>query len=159
MSSISQQWTELRLFNVKLNFGRCMLKKGNVTTFQLWLLIESNQEDTDGDISQLLNGLQQAFQKDFSSSTSDASCVQNPYRVSEKPDGMPVQNYECLKDTTSDTSLKQRFIELPLVEFRCSLLQEYSQFSEGAVLRLLPSSTNELCQAGCSRLAVTKSEI
>jgi len=84
--------------------------------------------------------------------------VQNPYRVSEKPDGMRVQNYEYLKDT-SDNSMKPRFIELPLVEFRCNLLQEYSQLSEGAVLRLLQPSTNEFCQAGCSRYAATKSEI
>jgi hypothetical protein len=55
---------------------------------------------------------------------------------------MPVQNYECLENTTSDTSLKPRFIELPLVEFWCILLQEYSQLSEGAALILLPSSTN-----------------
>jgi hypothetical protein len=106
-----------------------------------------------------VNSLQQAFQKYFPYSTSDASCVQNPYRVSDKPDGMPVQNYECLKDTTSDTSLKQRFIELPLVEFWRSLLQEYSQLSEGALLRLFPSSTNWLCQAGCLRYTATQQNL
>ena len=86
-------------FQRKLEFWRGDIKKRQCDCFPTVrdFLIESNQEALYGDISQLLNGLQHAFQKYFPSSTSDANCVENPYRVAEKPDGMPVQNYECRK--------------------------------------------------------------
>ena len=41
----------------------------------------------------------------------EATWVRNPYCFSEEPEGMSVQNYECLTAITSDTSLKQKFIE------------------------------------------------
>ena len=94
-----------------------------------------------------MNGLQQAFQKYFSSSTDDVAWVRNPYCVSEKPDCTSVQNYKCLIEITSDTSLKQKFSKLPLVEFWCSLLQEYLQVSNCAVLKLLPFPTTYLCKS------------
>jgi hypothetical protein len=78
--------------------------------------IESSLEETIyGSIVQDLNDLQQAFQKYFPSSTDDDAWVQNPYCASEKPNGISVQNYKCLRDIISDTSLKQKFSELPLV--------------------------------------------
>jgi hypothetical protein len=92
-------------------------------------------------------GLQQAFQIYFFSSTDDANGVRNTYCVSEKPDGLSVQNYECLIDITSATNLKQKFIELLLVEFWCSLFQKYQQVSKYAVLRFLPSPTTYVCEA------------
>jgi hypothetical protein len=120
---------------------------------------ESSLEETIHDsIFEHLNGLQQAFQKYFSSSTDDVAWVRNPYYVSEKPDCTSVQNYECLIEITPDTSLKQKFSELPLVEFLCSLLQEYLQVSKCAVLKLLPFPTTYLCKAGFSSYAATKSK-
>jgi hypothetical protein len=71
---------------------------------------------------------------------------------------MSEQNYECLIDITSDTSLKQKFSELPMVELWCSLLQEYPQVSICAVLKLLPFPTAYLCEAGLSRYAAIESK-
>jgi len=67
-------------------------------------------------------------------------------------------NYVGLIDITSDTSLKQQFTQIPLVEFRCSLLQEHLQLSKHAVLKLLLFSTTYLQKAGFSRYAGTKSK-
>jgi hypothetical protein len=61
---------------------------------------------------------------------------------------MSVQNYESLIEITSDTSLKQKFSVLPLVEFWCSFLQEYSQVTRCAVLKRLPFPTTYLREAG-----------
>jgi hypothetical protein len=71
---------------------------------------------------------------------------------------MAVQNYKCLTDITSDTSLKQQFSQIPLVEFGCSLLQEHLQLSKHAVLKLLLFSTTYLQKAGFSRYVGTKSK-
>jgi len=59
----------------------------------------------------------------------------NPYCILEKLDGMPMLNYKCLIDITSDTSLKQQFLQL----------------SKHAVLKLLLFSTTYLQKAGFSR--------
>jgi hypothetical protein len=61
---------------------------------------------------------------------------------------MSVQNYDCLIEIISDTSLKQKFSELPLADFSYSLLQEYSQVTKCAVLKLLPFPTTYLREAG-----------
>jgi len=71
---------------------------------------------------------------------------------------MYVQNYECLIYITCDTSLKQQFSQIPLVEFRCSLFQEHLQLFKNAVLKLLPFSTTYLQKAGFSRYVGTKSK-
>jgi hypothetical protein len=68
-----------------------------------------------------------------------------------------LQNYECLTDVTSDTSLKQKSSELPVVEFCCSFLQEYPQMSECAAIRRLPFPTNRLYEAAFS-MHVAKSK-
>jgi hypothetical protein len=69
---------------------------------------------------------------------------------------------ECVckitSDITSDTSLKKKFSELPLVEFWRSLLQEYPQVSKCAMLKLLPFPTTYLREAGFSSYAATKSK-
>ena len=85
--------------------------------------------------------------------TVNVSWIRHPQCLSEKPDGMSVQNYECLTDVTSDTSLKHKFSELPVVEFCCSFLQEYPQVSECAAPRFLPFPTTRLYEAAFSMYA------
>jgi hypothetical protein len=69
---------------------------------------EPSLEETIHDsIFQHMNGLQRALQKYFPFSTDDVNWVRNPFYVSEKPDCMSVQNYECFIEITTDTSLKQ----------------------------------------------------
>jgi len=58
-----------------------------------------------------------------------------------------VQNCEFLSDVKSDTSLEQRFSELPVVEFCCSFLQEYPQVYEYPVFRILPFPTTHLYES------------
>jgi hypothetical protein len=157
----SQQGTELRLFLVSLNFEKEKRQYECFPALNDFLIeTESSLEETIyGSTVQHLNDLLQAFQKYFPSSTHDPAWVRNPYCVSEKPGGMSVQTYECLIDITSDTSLKQKFSELSLVEFWCSsLLQEYPQVSKRAVLKLLPFPTTYLREAGLSIYAATESK-
>jgi hypothetical protein len=109
-------------------------------------------------VIQHLNGLRCTFLNCFVSAADDVSWARNLFLVPIKSDSMSVQDYESFIDITSDFTLKQQFDQVPLTEFRCSLLQEYSELSECAVLKLPPFPTTYLCGFGFSRHAATKTK-
>ena len=61
----------------------------------------------------------------------------NLYHVSEKLDGMSVQNYECVIDITSDTSFKRQFSQIPLVEFGAVIFKNICKCLNMQYLNLL----------------------
>jgi hypothetical protein len=94
-------------FHRKLEFWKKYVEKGQYGRFQTLndVLIETKsslEETIYGSIVQHLIDLRQAIQKYFPSSTDDAAWARNPYCASEKPNGMCVQNYDCLMDITFD---------------------------------------------------------
>jgi hypothetical protein len=67
--------------------------------------------------------LQHMFLDYFHSTTYNASRVRYPFSVTDIVNDMSVQDYETLIVSTSDFMLIQKFSELPLTEFWCSLLR------------------------------------
>ena len=105
-----------------------------------------------------LYNLQSSLLQYFPNSPEDNSWIENPFVVTNKPVGLSASNYENLIDLITDSSLKQKYNELPLNEFWLSLTEEYSNLSKLAIHVLFPFTTTYLFGAGFSYYAATKSD-
>ena len=65
---------------------------------------------------------------------------------------------EQLIELSFDTSLKQRYQNVSLVEFWLNLNSEFNNLSNKALKALLPFATSHLCETGFSVLVAIKSK-
>ena len=149
--SVFTTGNRIATFQRKLEFWKTFVEGRQYECFPTpnEFLIENILEETIHDsIFRHLNGLQQAF-RNISHLLLMSLSVSEIHIVFQRDHNcMSVQNYECLIEITSDSSLKEKFNEVPLAEFWCSLLQEYLQVTKCAVLKILPFPTTYLREAG-----------
>ena len=86
------------------------------------------------------------------------SWVQNPFQVEKKPNDFSGLNFEELIEIGSDSQLKQKFKEVPLITFWGDLGNEYPELSKRAMLVMLPFVTTYLCESGFSHYVFTKTK-
>ncbi|KAL1265252.1 hypothetical protein QQF64_003279 [Cirrhinus molitorella] len=83
--------------------------------------------------------------------------IRNPFTETSQT-GMPIELEESLIDMATDTGLKQRFVEKPLVDFWISVHAEYRELSDMALKKLLPFASTYLCETGFSALVYIKNK-
>lgn len=114
------------------------------------------------EIIQHLKGLSEAFNQYFPNEQQikyqNSLWIKNPFIVNAKPSTMSAEEYKTFIEMTSDSSLQEKFKLMPLVEFWCSLKDEYPHLSQKAVLALLPFATTYMCETGFSAYVSTKNK-
>ncbi|KAK4884571.1 hypothetical protein RN001_000842 [Aquatica leii] len=121
--------------------------------------MSSLPEDVSLAVKDHLLGLESSLKEYFPPISSTKTWIRNPFTVNiETETELPDGDVESLIEMSCDTSLKDKFLRQPLVEFWLSCRQEYPTISEKAIKFLMPFVTTYKCETGFSTLLFLKNK-
>ena len=91
----------------------------------------------------------------FPTSESSSALIQQPF-IAEMNDNEQLDLHEQYLELQSSQAAKTKFSSSSLIEFWCSMLQEYTELAKRALEALIPFPTTYLCKAAMSALVNIK---
>ncbi|GBO15784.1 Zinc finger BED domain-containing protein 5 [Araneus ventricosus] len=162
--NILQAKDKLVVFSRKIQYLISAVEQNNFECFQtLSDFLEESEVDLDmkirDGIKTHLSSLQQSLSDYFPNLENQYNyCVQNPFKIKEKPKGFHSMDYENLIELSSDAQLEAKFRTVSLTIFWSDVFDEYPNFAKQAIRILLPFATTYLCEAGFSKYVATKTK-
>ena len=129
--------------------------------FAMFLLLGSKigYQETNKWLTALIDdhrsNLEKKMEDYFPKSEPSSAWIQQPF-IAEMNDNEQLNLYEQHLELQSSQAAKTKFSSSSLIEFWCSMLQEYPELAKRALEALIPFPTTYLCEAAMSTLVNIK---
>ena len=98
-----------------------------------------------------ISNLEKTMEDYFLTSEPSSAWIQQPF-IAERNDNERLNLREQHRELQSSQAAKIKFSSSSLIEFLCSMLQEYPELAKKALQTLIPFATTYLCEVAMSAL-------
>ena len=149
---------KMSVFKKKLSLWKKRVRNQNFTMF---LLLDSKIGDQETNewltalIDDHISNLEKKMEDYYPTSEPSSAWIQQPF-IAEMNDNEQLNLHQQHMELQSFQTAKTKFSSSSLIEFWCSMLQEYPELANKALEALIPFPTTYLCEAAMSALVNIK---